>query len=210
MKIKVLIVDDQQLVRDGLQSMIELDTDIKVVGSAKSGEEALIKVRDLDPDVILMDIKMPGINGIEATSRITAENKKVKVIILTVYEDKYLSQAAEAGAAGYLLKDITQDELLRAIKIAHSDQSPIAPSVAKKLIREFADLVQVNRRNFLSSRQHEILGMVAAGVTNRSIAQQLFLSEATVKRETSIIFDKLGVSDRTHAVYQAYAMNLIH
>ncbi|OGO16286.1 MAG: hypothetical protein A2Z02_03620 [Chloroflexi bacterium RBG_16_48_7] len=207
--IKVLLVDDQQLVREGLRRMLELDDDIKVIGEAGSGEDALIKAKDLNPDVILMDIKMSGISGIEATRRIKEENSKANIIMLTVYEDKYLAQAAEAGAVGYLLKDITQEELLRAVKVAYAGQSPVTPSVAKTLMSQFASMVQVNRKNILSRRQLEILRMVASGVTNKNIAQQLYLSEATIKRETSTIFTKLGVTDRTQAVSEAYTKNLL-
>ncbi len=207
--IKVLLVDDQQLVREGLRRMLELDDDIKVIGEAGSGEDALIKAKDLNPDVILMDIKMSGISGIEATRRIKEDNCKANIIMLTVYEDKYLAQAAEAGAVGYLLKDITQEELLRAVKVAYAGQSPVTPSVAKTLMSQFASMVQVNRKNILSRRQLEILRMVASGVTNKNIAQQLYLSEATIKRETSTIFTKLGVTDRTQAVSEAYAKNLL-
>ena len=207
--IKVLLVDDQQLVREGLRRMLELDDDIKVIGEASSGEDALIKAKDLNPDVILMDIKMSGISGIEATRRIKEENSKANIIMLTVYEDKYLAQAAEAGAVGYLLKDITQEELLRAVKVAYAGQSPVTPSVAKTLMSQFASMVQVNRKNILSRRQLEILRMVASGVTNKNIAQQLYLSEATIKRETSTIFTKLGVTDRTQAVSEAYSKNLL-
>jgi len=189
--------------------MLELDDDIKVIGEASSGEDALIKAKDLNPDVILMDIKMSGISGIEATRRIKEENSKANIIMLTVYEDKYLAQAAEAGAVGYLLKDITQEELLRAVKVAYAGQSPVTPSVAKTLMSQFASMVQVNRKNILSRRQLEILRMVASGVTNKNIAQQLYLSEATIKRETSTIFTKLGVTDRTQAVSEAYSKNLL-
>jgi DNA-binding NarL/FixJ family response regulator len=207
--IKVLLVDDQQLVREGLRRMLELDDDIKVIGEASSGEDSLIKAKDLNPDVILMDIKMSGISGIEATRRIKEDNSKANIIMLTVYEDKYLAQAAEAGAVGYLLKDITQEELLRAVKVAYAGQSPVTPSVAKTLMSQFASMVQVNRKNILSRRQLEILRMVASGVTNKNIAQQLYLSEATIKRETSTIFTKLGVTDRTQAVSEAYSKNLL-
>jgi DNA-binding NarL/FixJ family response regulator len=207
--IKVLLVDDQQLVREGLRRMLELDDDIKVIGEANSGEDALLKVKDMNPDVILMDIKMSGISGIEATRRIKEENSNANIIMLTVYEDKYLAQAAEAGAVGYLLKDITQEELLRAVKVAFAGQSPVTPSVAKTLMSQFASMVQVNRKNILSRRQLEILRMVASGVTNKNIAQQLYLSEATIKRETSTIFTKLGVTDRTQAVSEAYSKNLL-
>jgi len=207
--IKVLLVDDQQLVREGLRRMLELDEDIKVIGEASSGEEAVTRVKDLQPDVVLMDIKMSGMSGIEATRKIKETGCNANIIMLTVYEDKYLAQAAEAGAVGYLLKDITQEELLRAVKVAYAGQSPVNPAVAKTLMNQFASMVQVNRNNILSKRQLDILRMVASGVTNKNIAQQLYLSEATIKRETSTIFTKLGVTDRTQAVSEAYAKNLL-
>jgi DNA-binding NarL/FixJ family response regulator len=207
--IKILIVDDQQLIRNGLRRMLEFDGDIKVIGEAASGEEAITKAKELVPEVILMDIKMPGISGIEATKRIKEINSKINIIVLTIFEDKYLTAAADAGAVGYLLKDITQEELSRAIKIAYAGQSPVNPSVTRKLLSEFANMVQINRKYILSKRQLEIIRMVASGITNKNIAQQLYLSEATVKRETSAIFVKLGVSDRTQAVSEAFSRNLL-
>jgi DNA-binding NarL/FixJ family response regulator len=207
--IKVLLVDDQQLVRDGLRRMLELDDEIKIIGEAKSGEEALVKATELIPDVILMDVRMPGMGGIEATRQLKKSQCQSAIIILTVYEDKYLAQAAEAGAVGYLLKDISQKDLSQAIKLAHAGQSPITPIVARSLINQFAGMMQVSRQSILSRRQLEILHPVAAGVSNKNIALKLCLSEATIKRETRIIFEKLGAVDRAQAVSNGYARNLL-
>lgn len=209
MKIKVLLVDDQQLVREGLRRMLELDEEIKVAGEASSGEEALLKAKDLNPDVILMDIRMPGMNGIEATRRLKAQGSIAEVIILTIYEDKFLAQSAEAGASGYLLKDIKQEDLVKAIKLAHTGQSPFSPSLTRSLFKQFANMVESNRKAILTPRQLDILRLIAGGVTNKNIAQKLYLSEATVKRETSSIFAKLDATDRTQAVAEAYAKNLL-
>jgi len=207
--IKVLLVDDQPLVREGIRRMLELENDIRVVGEARSGEEAIVKAKDLDPDVILMDIKMSGMSGIEATRQLKAQGCAANIIILTVYDDKYLGQCAEAGAVGYLLKDITREDLVKAIELANGGQSPFAPSVASSLLKQFTKMVAVNRENVLTSRQLNILRLIAAGISNKDIAKKLYLSEATIKRETSTIFAKLGATDRAQAVAEAYTKSLL-
>jgi len=207
--IKVLLVDDQPLVREGIRRMLELENDIRVVGEARSGEEAIVKAKDLDPDVILMDIQMSGMSGIEATRQLKAQGCAANIIILTVYDDKYLGQCAEAGAVGYLLKDITREDIAKAIRIANGGQSSFSPSVASSLFKQFTGMVSVNRKNVLTSRQLNTLQLIAAGISNKDIAKKLYLSEATIKRETSNIFAKLGATDRAHAVAQAYAQNLL-
>lgn len=209
MKVKVLLVDDQQLVREGLRRMLEFDDEIKVVGEASSGEEALVKAKELNPDIILMDIRMPGMSGIEATRQLKAQGCSANIIMLTIYEDKFLAQSAEAGAVGYLLKDINHEDLIKSIWLAHTGQSPFSPSVTRALFSQFASMVEINRKAILSRRQLDILRLIASGVTNKNIAQKLYLSEATIKRETSTIFAKLGVNDRTQAVSEAYAKNLL-
>jgi two-component system response regulator DegU len=209
MKIKVLLTDDQQLVREGLRRMLELDDEIKVVGEASSGEEALRKAKELNPDIILMDIRMPGMSGIEATRQLKAQGCTANIIILTIYEDKFLAQSAEAGASGYLLKDIKQEELVKAIKFAYEGQSPFSPSITKTLFKQFATMVENTRKTILTPRQLDILRLIAGGITNKNIAQKLYLSEATVKRETSTIFAKLEATDRTQAVAEAYTKNLL-
>jgi DNA-binding NarL/FixJ family response regulator len=207
--IRVMLVDDQQLVREGLRRMLELDERIDVVGEAKSGEEAILKAAELDPDIILMDVRMPGMGGIEATRQLKAKECKANIIILTVYEDKYLAQAAEAGAVGYLLKDIGREELSRSIKLAFEGQSPFAPSITRTLFTQFGNVAQLSRNTLLTPRQLDILRLIAAGITNREIAGKLCVSEATVKRETNAIFSKLDAVDRTQAVAEAYRRNML-
>jgi DNA-binding NarL/FixJ family response regulator len=207
--IKVLIVDDQQMVREGLRRMLELDETINVVGEAKSGDECLTLADKTAPDIILMDVRMPGMSGIEATRQLKDKNFPASVIILTVYEDKYLSQAAEAGAVGYLLKDISRQDLLRAIHLTTEGKSAFAPEVTRSLFTQFANMATLNKQALLSPRQINILRLIAAGVTNKDIAARLYLSEATIKRETNNIFSKLGVNDRTEAVSEAYKRNLL-
>ncbi len=208
-QIRVMLVDDQQLVREGLRRMLELDGEIEVVGEAKSGEEAIIKAEEYDPDIILMDVRMPGMGGIEATRQLKSRNCRANIIILTVYEDKYLAQAAEAGAVGYLLKDIGREDLSRSIKLAYEGQSPFAPSITRTLFTQFGNVAQLSRNSLLSPRQLDILRLIAAGVTNREIAAKLCVSEATIKRETNTIFAKLDAVDRTQAVAEAYRRNLL-
>lgn len=207
--IRVLLVDDHQVVREGLKRMLDLDADIEVVGEASSGEEALVKVEQLSPDVILMDVKMPGMGGIDAIRELKARESPAGVIVMTVYEDKYLAQAAEAGAVGYLLKDVSRDELVKAIKAAHQGQSPFAPAVSRTLFTQYAALTKASHDSMLTRRQVEILRLIASGSTNKEIASRLFISSATVKRETNTIFASLNVNDRAEAVSAGYKMGLL-
>ncbi len=209
--IRVVLVDDHQVVREGLRRMLELDKEIQVVGEAASGEEALVQAQQLSPDIILMDIKMPGIGGIEAIRQLKEKQPALNIIVLTIYGDQYLAEAIEAGAMGYLLKDISREEVIQAIKAAYQGQSPLTSSLTRPLLRQFAALTKdkVSQKSNLSERQLEILRLIADGVTNKEIASKLFLSEATVKRETSTIFAKLDVSDRAQAVSEGYKRNLI-
>lgn len=207
--IRVLLVDDHQVVREGLKRMLDLDKDIEIVGEAGSGEEALVKAKQLSPDVILMDVKMPGMGGIDAIRELKARQSPASIIILTVYEDKYLAQAAEAGAVGYLLKDVSREELTRAIKAAYQGQSPFAPSITRTLFTQYAALTKASHDSVLSRRQVEILRLIATGATNKEIASRLFISSATVKRETNAIFAALNVNDRAEAVSAGYKMGLL-
>lgn len=208
-EVKILIVDDQQMVREGLRRMLELDDGIVVVGEAKSGEECLAAVDSLNPDIILMDVRMPGMGGIECTRQLKQKGTKAKVIILTVYEDKYLAQAAEVGAAGYLLKDINRQDLLKAIQLTVEGYSAFTPSITQSLFAQLASKGSSGSDSTLTSRQLSILRLMASGVTNREIAAQLYLSEATIKRETNNIFTKLDVGDRAQAVSEGYKRNLL-
>ncbi len=211
MLIRVLLVDEHQVVREGLRRMLELDEEIRVVGEAASGEEALVQVEQLSPDIVLMDIKMPGIGGIEAIRRLKEKWPALNIIALTAYDGQYLAEAIEAGAVGYLLKDVSLKELSQAIRSTYLGQSPIALCLTRPLLTEFANLVRDKPpRGFdLSERQLKILQLIATGATNKEIGAQLFLSDATVKRETNGIFTKLNVRDRSEAVSQAYKRGLL-
>jgi len=211
MGIRVLLVDDHPVVRQGLRRMLELEEGIEVVGEAASGEEALAKIEATSPDIVLMDIKMPGVNGIEVIRQVREHYPETNFIVLTLYGDQYLTQAIEAGATGYLVKDVGGEELIRAIRVVHRGQSAIHPSLSRELFDEFASLAKGkrSRRPLLSPREMDMIRLIAAGATNKEIAGQLFLSETTVKRGVSGIFDKLGAKDRAEAVAEAYKRGLL-
>lgn len=208
--IRVLLVDDHQVVREGLRRMLGLEDDIHVVGEATSMEEALKLAELHSPDVVLMDIKMPGVDGVEATRRLKEKQPACNIIMLTLYEE-YIAEAIKAGAAGYLLKDIKREELSQAIRVAYQGQSPLDASLARKLVTEFDDRARdrAEQERGLSERQLDMLRLVAAGATNKEIAGQLFLSETTVKREMHSLFAKLEVSSRSMAVSEAYRKKLM-
>ena len=205
--IRVLLVDDHQVVREGLKRMLEPDKDIKVVGEAVNGEGAITQAELLSPDVILMDIKMPDMDGITATRQLSQKMPNVKVIMLTLYE--YVTEAIEAGASGYILKDASRERLIQAIHDAYKGYSPLAPSLTRQVLTELANLSRVSRYSLLSERQYEILRLIAAGLVSRDIGAKLCISESTVKKELAHIFDKLGVNDRTQAVAEAMKRKLI-
>ena len=206
--IKVLIVDDHNVVREGLRRILELDNEIEVVGEARNGEEAVTRALSLSPDVITMDLKMPGIDGIAATRQIKQRLPAVNILVLTLYAEEFVRQAIEAGASGYLLKDCECQQIIEAIHQVHAGFSPIAPSLTRGLVTEFARLGQ-NSRSSLNRRQIEILELIAGGVSGKEIGSRLFISASTVKREIRHIFDKLGVNDRSHAVSQAMKRKII-
>jgi two-component system response regulator DegU len=221
-KIKILVVDDHTLVREGTAKMLELAGEFEVVGQASAAREALDQIRKLNPDVVLMDIKMPGINGIEATRMIKQEWPEVEVIILSMYdEDEYVVEAVKAGATGYLLKDSSQDDLARAIRIVHGGGSLIQPGLARKVLKEFAHLARESpggppvggsRQTLLrelSDREVEVLQYVADGKSNKEIADTLVISEKTVKAHLRSIFRKLEVGDRAQAVAHAMRKGLV-
>ena len=207
--IRVLLVDDHQVVREGLKRMLELDKDIEVVGEAVSGEDGITQAERLSPDIILMDIKMPDMDGIAATRQLKQKMADVKVIMLTLYDSEYVPQAIEAGASGYILKDAKGEQLIQAIRDAYKGDSPLAPSLTRQVLTELANLSRASRDSLLSERQCEILRLVAAGLTGKNIGAGLFISEPTVKKELARIFDKLGVNDRAHAVSEAMKRKLI-
>jgi two-component system, NarL family, response regulator DegU len=216
-RIKILIVDDHTLVREGFARMLELEPQFIVAGQSSSAREALDKVKNLKPDIVLMDIKLPGINGIEATKMIKKDYPDVEVIILSMYdEEEYVMESVKAGATGYVLKDISTDELFSAIKVVHSGGSLIQPGLARKVLKEFAHMAreapQPGRTSpikELSDREIEVLQCVSEGKSNKEIAEQLTISEKTVKAHLRTIFRKLEVSDRAQAVAEAMRKGLV-
>ncbi len=204
---KVVICDDQAIVRDGLMMLLKLEKDIEVVGTATDGSEAVELVDKSQPDLVLMDLKMPVMNGVEATRRIKTNHATTKVLVLTTYDDdQWVFEAIRAGASGYLLKDTPRDELVTAIRGTITGKSYVDPSVAGKLLG-MASSHQTQPTNIitekLTEREIQILQLVAKGFGNTAIAERLFLSEGTVRNHVSSILAKLGVSDRTQAAVMA-------
>lgn len=212
-QIKVLIVDDHSLVRQGLEQLIELEEDISVIGLAGDGEEAIAKVNELKPDIVLLDINMPNMNGIQILRRLKDMDNTIKVIMLTFYEDReYLLETINLGANGYILKDAESECLIKAIKDVFKGESYIYPTLATELVKEFNRIETRGKEkdniNNLTKREYEVLTLVAEGLNNREIAGQLFISEKTVKNHVSNIFKKINVSDRTQAAIYAYKNNI--
>jgi DNA-binding NarL/FixJ family response regulator len=206
--IRILLADDHQVVREGLRRMLELEADLKVVGEAGDAQEVLTQVESLSPEVILMDIKMPGVDGIELTRKVKKKYPSCNIIMLTLY-DEYLPQAIDAGATGYLLKDIKREELIRAIRAVHQGRAPLDLSITQEQLAELATQADGKQRGILSERESTILRLIANGAATREIAEHLFLSQASVKRSVSRIFEKLGVHNRSEAVSEAYKRGLI-
>ncbi|MFB0559395.1 MAG: response regulator [Dehalococcoidales bacterium] len=206
--IRILVVDDHQVVREGLRHMLELEEDMEVVGEAADAKETLTQVELLSPEIVLMDIKMPGMDGIELTRLLKEKQPTCNVIMLTLY-DEFLAQAIEAGAAGYLLKDIKREELIRAIRTVHQGRAPLDLSLERARLAELTAPVESKQQPYLSERELDILRLIANGITTKEIANQLFLSQATVKRSVGLIFEKLGARNRSEAVSEAYKRRLI-
>ncbi|MFF3216314.1 response regulator [Streptomyces sp. NPDC002886] len=214
--IKVMIADDQMMVRQGFTVLLDAQPDIQVVGQAVDGAEAVAKVADLAPDVVLMDIRMPGMGGIEATSLITgAPGSTVKVLVLTTFDlDEYVYEALRAGASGFLLKDASADQLAEAVRVIAAGEALLAPNITKRLITEFSRLGAPRapskaRLDELTERETEVLSLVAQGMSNAEIAGHLILAEQTVKTHVGRILVKLGLRDRTQAAVFAYETGLI-
>jgi DNA-binding NarL/FixJ family response regulator len=204
--IRLLIVDDHPVVRDGLSGMFAPDPEFEVIGLAADGAEAIQLARALLPDVILMDLRMPGMDGVTAIAELARTGVAARVLVLTTYDtDSYVLPAIEAGATGYLLKDAPRAELLRAVRAAADGHAVLAPSVASRLMSR----VRTPSAGPLSQREVEVLELVAAGTTNREAAARLFISEATVKSHLLNIYAKLGVSDRAAAVAEAFNRGLL-
>jgi len=217
MSIRIVLVDDEQLVRAGLRLILESEEDLEVVGEADDGAAAVELVTKTDPHVVLMDIQMPGMNGLEATRQIVnlGREESSRVLILTTFElDEYVYDALRAGASGFLLKRTPATELVNAIRVVAAGEALLAPSVTRRLLDEFARRPQADRPSpealdELTAREREVLELVAQGMSNREIADQLFVSEGTVKTHIKRIFFKLGLRDRTQAVILAYDIGLV-
>lgn len=210
--IRVLIVDDHPVVRDGLRGIFSGDTDFEVVGEAADGAEAIALVARQPVDVVLMDLRMPGLGGVEAIAQLRAGFPAIHVLVLTTYDsDRDVLPAIEAGATGYLLKDSPRAELLQGVRSAHAGRPVLAPSVASRLMGMVGGAVQrpALGTTALSQRELEILRLVAGGAGNREIARRLFISEATVKTHLLHMYDKLGVRERAAAVAVAYQRGLL-
>ncbi|MCU1663934.1 MAG: hypothetical protein JWR58_3999 [Pseudonocardia sp.] len=204
--IRVLIVDDHPVVRDGLRGVIDGEPDMTVVGEAGHGAEALARVAADPVDVVLMDLRMPTMGGVEAIKQLRRRAPSVRVLVLTTFDtDRDVLPAIEAGATGYLLKDTPRDELLRAVRAAHRGEAVLSPAVAGRLMGQ----VRTQAQDALSGRELEVLRLVAAGSTNREAAQKLFISEATVKTHLLHVYAKLEVRDRASAVAAGYQRGLL-
>ena len=214
--IRLLIVDDQRLMRQGLQTLLELETGFEVVGEAGDGQSALDAYAELQPDVVLMDIRMPGMDGVEATRRIHEKWSNARIIILTTFnDDAYVFEALRVGALGYLLKDLSGHELANAVRTVASGGALIDPSVARRVVTEFARLSSPARpineglAEPLTERELEVLRYLAEGFSNREIGNKLSLTEGTVKNYVTNVLQKIGARDRTQAALRGRELGLI-
>jgi DNA-binding NarL/FixJ family response regulator len=217
MSLGVLIVDDQALVRAGFRMILEAEEDMEVVGEAADGREAVTEARRLRPDVVLMDVRMPDVDGIEATRRLLAEDRSaVKVVMLTTFDmDEYVYDALRAGASGFLLKDVPPEQLVDGIRAVAKGDALLAPSVTRRVIEEFVRRPPASVRTLppkleeLTARELEVLKLIARGRSNAEIATELFVSATTVKTHVAHVLMKLGLRDRVQAVVAAYESGLV-
>ncbi len=214
--IRVVIADDQALVRGGFRMILDAQTDIEVVGEASDGWEALAQARELEPDVVLMDIRMPELDGLEATRQLVSGDGSARVLILTTFDlDEYVYEAMKAGASGFLLKDVRLEQLAEAVRVVAAGDSLLAPAITQRLIAEFVHRpppgsstpVELSE---LTERELEVLMLIARGLSNGEIASALFLGEATVKTHVTHVLTKLKLRDRVQAVVLAYESGLVH
>ena len=215
-RIRILLVDDQRLMREGLRILLELEPDLEVAGEAANGQEALNVYAGIEPDVVLMDVRMPGMDGVEATWRLRERQPAARVIILTTFDDdEYVFEGLRAGARGYLLKDVSGHDLAEAVRAVAAGGALIEPSVARKVVAEFARMAPPIRQpddglaEPFSEREREILRLVAQGLTNREIADRLSLAQGTVKNYVTTILQKLGARDRTQAALRARELGVL-
>jgi DNA-binding NarL/FixJ family response regulator len=214
--IRVLIADDQALVRGGFRMILEAQKDIEVVGEASDGQEALAQARELDPDVVLMDIRMPELDGLEATRRLVSGDGSARVLMLTTFDlDEYVYEAMKAGASGFLLKDVRPEQLAEAVRVVAAGDSLLAPAITQRLIAEFVRRPPPGsgaptELSELTERELEVLKLIARGLSNGEIASALFVSEATVKTHVTHVLTKLKLRDRVQAVVLAYESGLVH
>jgi DNA-binding NarL/FixJ family response regulator len=208
--IRLLIVDDQNLIRQGLRALLELEPDLQIVGEAENGQIAIEQVRMLQPDVVLMDIRMPVMDGVAATPIICQQFPQTKVLVLTTFdEDDYVNQAIQRGAAGYLLKDTPSEELAAAIRSVHRGYTQFAPGILQKMLTRLAPTAAVELpAGFaeLTPREKDVLRLIAQGASNREIAQTLYISEGTVKNHVTNILGRLNLRDRTQAALFAHSI----
>ncbi|MGW0211265.1 response regulator [Streptomyces sp. NPDC003233] len=216
MSIRIVLADDQQLVRSGLRVLMADHPDLEVVGEAATGEEAVQRVRETGPDVVVMDIRMPGMDGIEATRRITAGDASARVLILTTFdEDDHVYGALRAGASGFAVKDMALDDILGAIRVVAAGDALIAPSVTRRLIADFVEHGAATPRHSarlpecITEREREVLTLVGRGRSNTEIAQDLFITVATAKSHVSRLLSKLDARDRVQLVITAYEAGLV-
>jgi DNA-binding NarL/FixJ family response regulator len=212
--IRVLVVDDQPLVRSGFRMILEGRPDIELAGEAEDGLEAIERARELDPDVILMDVRMPNLDGVEATRRLVDANIRARILVLTTFDlDEYVHAAIRAGANGFLLKDVQPAELVAAIHVIAAGNALFAPAATRRLLERFAapttTRVEEHSLDHLTEREREILRLIANGLSNAELAARLHLSETTVKTHVSSMLRKLGVRDRVQAVIVAYDAGLV-
>lgn len=214
-QIRVLLVDDQQLIRMGFRMVLDAEPDITVVAEAGDGAEALRSVATERPDVVLMDVRMPQMDGIEATRRIVADHPAVRVVVLTTFDlDEYAFAAVRAGASGFLLKDAHPQELTGAIRAVHAGEATLSPRVTRRMLDLFGSRLPASEApppalDELTEREHEVFVAIGRGLTNAEIGAELFVSESTVKTHVGRVLAKLGARDRVHAVILAHRMGLV-
>ncbi len=214
MTIRIVVADDQALMRGGFRMILDAEEDLEVIGEAIDGTDAIRAVERLAPDVVVMDVRMPAMDGIEATRRITAFDAPPKVLILTTFDlDEYVYDALRAGASGFLLKDRPPEELVAAVRVVASGDALLAPSVTRRLIAEFASrpepVTPPAGLDELTEREREVLVLMAQGASNAEVARRLFVAETTVKTHVGHVLRKLGVRDRAQAVVFAYESGLV-